>query len=79
MKNSSKGLADLFTQKDPFEIVDLNSLDFTVQEELVIASETERVKLEMIDLLTSAVMKKYSCSQEDVYKYWGSFKENLVL
>jgi len=79
MKNSSKGLADLFTQKDPFEIVDLNSLDFTVQEELVIASETERVKLEMVDLLTSAVMKKYSCSQEDVYKHWGSFKENLVL
>ena len=79
MENINKSLSDLFTQKSPFETVDLNSLDFTIQEELIIASEVERVNLEMIDLLTSAIMKKYSCSQEDVYKYWGSFKENLVL
>lgn len=50
-----------------------------VQEELIIASKQEDTRNEMVSLLSNAVMKKYNCSEDDVYKYWDSYKKYLKL
>lgn len=61
----------------PFEPVDFNNLELKVDEELIIASEKERVSNEMVEFLTSLIMTKYNCSKEDVYKFWDEYKEML--
>lgn len=62
----------------PFEKVDINNIKFIPQKALEIESEKERVNLEMIEVLTNAIMSKYNCSADDVYKYWNSFKEEVI-
>lgn len=50
-----------------------------VQEELIIASKQEDTRNEMVSLLSNAIMEKYSCNENDVYKYWDDYKKDLKL
>lgn len=71
-------MADIFKpQRSPFEPVNIEELELVVDEELMIECEKQRVKNEMIELLTNAIVNKYSCPADDVYKYWDEFKKGL--
>ena len=79
MQNTPKNLADLFTQKSLYDLADLNNLDSAMPEGLFAACKMESVHLEMINILTDAIIDKYNCSRDDIYKYWDDFKKGLVL
>lgn len=75
------GLAELLDEyKIPLD--ENGNPDFSrikIQEELIIASKQEDTRNEMVNLLSNAVMEKYNCSEDEVYKYWDDYKKDLKL